>query len=424
VAGVLPAGSALIEFSTFLHLPKSSGSESSASGSPPIRYIAAVILSGDAQPKIVAFAAKGGIDELIVRVRDGMRNGSAVHDDLRKLHDLIWVPLAPSLGDSRRIFISPSGELNFLSFAALVTPERRYLGEEFTLSYVASGRDLLRHPAMDGTGAAIFADPDFSAIPVPGGAWVADVPGASGSGAAYHFLFGQGGRLVAAGMKFPNLSSTRTEAESLRRIFTAAGHAPDVWLGVDATKARVRALRRPAIVHFATHGFFLPAVGGMTGRFLAAGGETDASGESSLFRSGLALAGAAAALTGTAGDEGILTAGEAASLDLRGTRLVVLSACDSGAGDLAGDEVIGFRRAFVQAGVGDMLLALWPVEDRTTAGIMRGFYEYYLRGLPADLALARAQRDGMAVRRSAGGRLHPRFWAPFVVSFQGSPRPE
>lgn len=154
------------------------------------------------------------------------------------------------------------------------------------------------------------------------------------------------------------------------------------------------------MLHIATHGFFL--------RDQAAA--TPALPENPLLRSGLALAGANALRSGPR-DDGILTALELAHLDLQGTELVVLSACESGAGEVqTGDGVSGLRRALVLAGARAQLTSLWQIADLPTQELMVDYYQRLLHGVGRSAALRTAQLAIMASR----DRSHPYFWAAFM----------
>ena len=129
-----------------------------------------------------------------------------------------------------------------------------------------------------------------------------------------------------------------------------------------------------------------------------------------LLRSGIALAGANRNAGPGIADDGLLTALEAQSLNLTGTRLVVLSACETGLGDLReGEGVYGLRRAFFLAGARALLTTLWPVDDYVTRRFMTRFYELYLAGTPPRQALRRVQREFQASEHDS----HPVYWAPF-----------
>ena len=134
-----------------------------------------------------------------------------------------------------------------------------------------------------------------------------------------------------------------------------------------------------------------------------------------MVRSGIALRGA-----NDLGADGLLTALEVAALDLRGTELVVLSACDTARGDLGGGEgVLGLHRAFLVAGAQTVVSTLWPVDDAATAAFMRRYYERLGRGEPRIAALHATMAD---LRRDPATR-HPFFWAPFVAFGREGPLP-
>jgi CHAT domain-containing protein len=138
-----------------------------------------------------------------------------------------------------------------------------------------------------------------------------------------------------------------------------------------------------------------------------------------LLRSGLALAGANQCASAPAGaEDGILTAEEIAALDLTGVESTVLSACDTGVGEVrTGEGVFGLRRAFLIAGVETIVMSLWQVEDKAARRWMRALYENRLQG-QGDTASA-VRTASLAVlneRRSRGACTHPFFWAMFVAT--------
>ena len=165
-----------------------------------------------------------------------------------------------------------------------------------------------------------------------------------------------------------------------------------------ATEGALKRLAGPRLLHIATHGFFNNSPAEAT-RF-----------DEPLLQGGLALAGANLR-RGGAGEDGVLTALEAAGLDLHGTRLVVLSACESGVGESGSHEgVYGLRRAFVLAGARAQLTSLWQVDDHATRDLMIATHRRLANGEPLAHALAQAQR---AMRRHSG-RAHPYYWASFI----------
>jgi len=175
----------------------------------------------------------------------------------------------------------------------------------------------------------------------------------------------------------------------------------------------VKQVDAPEVLHIATHGFFL------TNNSAASDNSaTDTRSiranvkiENPLLRSGLALAGANLSKTGN--DDGILTALEASGLSLWGTKLVTLSACDTGVGEVKnGEGVYGLRRAFVLAGAESIVMSLWPVSDYLTLELMTGYYSGLKQGLGRGEALRQVQIKTLQRK----GREHPFFWAGFIQS--------
>jgi CHAT domain-containing protein len=172
--------------------------------------------------------------------------------------------------------------------------------------------------------------------------------------------------------------------------------------GRRATKAEVQRVSAPGILHIASHGFFLED---------AAGTASEATAQNPLLRSGLALAGAN--LAGDGHGNGILTALEAAGLDLWGTHLVTLSACDTGVGEVRnGEGVYGMRRAFMLAGAETLVMSLWPVGDAVARDTMVAYYARLRAGDGRGDALRQAKLS--ILRRQA--TRHPYFWAAFIQS--------
>ena len=220
----------------------------------------------------------------------------------------------------------------------------------------------------------LFGEPARAVAPTAGGTRSAE-PGA-GPGGIY----------------FAPLPSASLEARAIKDLF------PDATLltGRDATESRLAALNAPRMLHIASHGFFLQ----------------DASSVANpLLRSGLALAGAN--LPGAAGSDGVLTALEATGLNLWGTKLVTLSACDTGVGEVRnGEGVYGLRRAFVLAGTETLVMSLWPVSDRITRETMTTYYTLLRAGLGRGDALRQAK---LAVLEHSQWS-HPYYWASFIQS--------
>ena len=141
--------------------------------------------------------------------------------------------------------------------------------------------------------------------------------------------------------------------------------------------------------------------------------------ENPLLLSGLAFAGAnRRAAAGHDEDDGILTAEEVASLNLQGTEWAVLSACDTGLGEIkAGEGVFGLRRAFQIAGARTVIMSLWSVDDQATRLWMRALYDGRLnKNLNTADAVREASLTVLRARRARGQSTHPFYWAAFVAA--------
>jgi CHAT domain-containing protein len=235
---------------------------------------------------------------------------------------------------------------------------------------------------------------------------------------------------------FDRLPGTRTEAELAGKMLQGS-----ILLDRQAVEGAVKRASRPDVLYLATHGFFLPdqelprddsfgAFRGIAGivplsegkpGFLAPGPPgPKVRIENPLLRCGLAFAGANnrdSAPPESGADDGILTGMEVAGLDLWGTKLVVLSACETGIGDIKqGEGVMGLRRAFLLAGARRVLSTLWKVPDQQTQELMTDFVKRWQAGTPAVKALREAQLAMIERLRKEKGQAHPFFWAAFTMT--------
>lgn len=400
VRRAIPEDAVLVEFSAYSPFD----AQTNTNGSP--RY-SAFVLTRDGGPKSVDLGEAAVIHAAIEKFRKGFtiadaEAGKDARPAARELDRLIMEPVRKLVGERVNLLLSPDGVLNLVPFAALVDEQNRYLVERFRMTYLSSGRDLLRFQTRSESrnSPMVFADPDFGKDPKAG----QHLPG---------FL---------AGVPISRLPETAAEAESIKRIF------PDskVLRGAAATETAIKATRHPRFLHIATHGFFLPDVADAPGganltRSITHGPENDEitwlSVNNPLVQSGLILAGVNLQRANQK-DDGIFTALEAAGLDLFGTELVVLSACDSGVGEIrAGDGVYGLRRALVLAGSESQLMSLWTVSDRGTKELMTDYYRRLKAGEGRSAALRGVQLAMLKNPR----RVHPYFWASFIQSGEWKP---
>jgi len=316
----------------------------------------------------------------------------------------VMAPVRKLLGETRWVFLSPDGALNLVPFAALVDEGGRYLVESYAFTYLTSGRDLLRLRAETPAPrdkVTVVAAPDFDA----GG------PAAKAGDDKTNAERGVVSRDLS-GLRFPALPGTEAEARTVQKTLGSAR----VLVGEEATEHAIKALHGPSVLHIATHGFFLPdqphpALSAPSGLSF---GERPAppAGEDLLLRSGLALVGANLRQSGA--DDGVLTAMEMSGTDLYGTRLVVLSACQTGVGDVInGDGVYGLRRALVLAGARTQVMSLWRVDDDATQELMTAYYGRLQQGKGRSEAMRQVQ---LAMLAQGDRAASPHYWASFIVS--------
>jgi CHAT domain-containing protein len=394
----------------------------------------AVLLTHDRPSQWVRLGPAAPVEQQFRRVCHAVRDdgeASNLTPALMELTERIWEPVARLLPhDIREIIISPDAVLSLVSFAALTPDARSFVGERYLISYVSSGRDLLTDPmpAIDTPGRlCVFANPQFSIC----------TPGTS-SLSRSSLPPTQPPADSLPGFNFQPLPGAELEGRALRERARELGfNEVELLLGANATEAALRRLQQPRFLHLATHGFRLPrdpaptlATNDPRGRALLQ--RPAAPPPNPMLRSGLLLAGARDALLRRASGEvvalendGIVTADELASLNLHGTRLVVVSSCDSGGGEVeTGEGVLGLRRGFIKAGARNLLLALWQVEDGATAPLLAEFYLQLHQTGSAPRALASVQREWLQrLRQQHGLAAACRIAGPFILSFQGPPEP-
>lgn len=432
VQNVMPPDATLVELASYRPFNAQAKSRSERYGAA--RY-AAYVVGREGQPRWADLGEAASINNDVKSLRRALTNphSTNVKQVGRALYEKVMRPVLRSLGNAHKIFLSPDGDLNLIPFGALVDEQDRYLVESYSITYLTSGRDLLRlqSHASGREGPVVFANPLFEQ---GADARKQTAPVADASGGARRSA-------DLANATFNPLPGTAGEAQALGNILSGVR----VLTGAQATEAALKGVSGPSILHIATHGFFLPdeapaASGDLTsGRGLVLSTSARAGRrENPLLRSGLAFAGVNQRQSG-AGEDGVLTALEAAGLDLWGNKLVVLSACETGLGEVKnGEGVYGLRRALVLAGSESQVMSLWQVSDAATRDLMTEYYKRLQAGEGRTEALrevqlamikneAQSSTAAVAVRQRGIGvemgkkmqiedRSHPFYWASFIQS--------
>jgi CHAT domain-containing protein len=339
----------------------------------------------------------------------------------KELCSRVWQPISEFVSGKQLVIIAPDGALNMVSFASLVNPQGEYLIEDLAIHYLLSGRDLIRVGAHTDPAEGLFAvaDPDFNAF-----AGVHDLNESDKQPSEQRIDHGIS-RSLRSGcdglreLTVYSLPGTRTEVDSIVRRWRFLTDEPvEVCFGTDASEEKFKAdAPGNRVIHVATHGFFLACEHEVDRPMRENDSDLGVIGENPLLSSGLFLAGANLRLNETGGrraEDGILTAYEVSSLNLEGTELVVLSACETGLGEVVeGEGVYGLLRAFQMAGAETVVSALWRVSDRFTADVMSKLYDDNDESLPA--TMRRLQLAGIRELRDRGSVDHPYSWGAFIA---------
>lgn len=312
------------------------------------------------------------------------------------LYNKVWRPLEQALEGARTIYFSPDGALNAIAIEYAPTP----VGLPFSCQ--ENGRRVIRLSSTREL-STLYGTLREDSIPCD-------------SIALYGGLdYAQCQTSPLRDLSFRELPFSATEVQNIEDLCRQHGRAVSTYQGRRGTETSFRQLsgRRYSILHLATHGFYLrpeEAEHNATPLMLQFRSALCME-EKVQLRSGLVFSGADGLMGGHSmpDEDGVLYSREVAAMDLDGCRLVVLSACQSGLGDVTGEGVFGLQRAFKQAGVQSLIVSLRPVDDAMTSRMMTYLYERLLDGaLPYD-ALAYARER---MRHEFPGRAD--VWAAFV----------
>jgi len=424
----LPADSILVSYFKYQHTAVPGAGRGT---SPTDSYAAFVATSRDEAVVALPLGSAHVIDSMIAEWRTAISPGTRLSEAAyRKIagrvRQQIWDPVAEFAKSASLVFVVPDGAINLVSFGALPLGDGYLLESVQGLHYLSAERDLLQVGESNTDGGLLaMGGVDFVNQLVTG----ASIQAAAASPAANRSA---GAPCAGSLTRFASLPGTNREVADISAIWhssdSARGDAIVLRGGAATEEAFKREASGRAILHLATHGFFVdggcePVAGGTrsVGGLVPATSTTDVRtpvSERLFSLSGLALAGANNRRRQPGAEDGILTAEEVVSLNLEGVEWAVLSACDTGLGRIrAGEGIFGLRRAFQIAGVRTVIMSLWAVDDEATRLWMRSLYE---GRLIRHLSTAKAVRDAsitmLGDRRTKGLSTHPFFWAGFVAA--------
>ncbi len=294
-----------------------------------------------------------------------------------------WKPLADVLGQARKVYLSADGVYHLINPATLYDPAAsKYLVQTTEVQMVGNTHELLQEKSKTNTpgNAVLFGFPAFNVQPDES---LHD----SLRTAAYRDIFTQG---------VSELPGTHKEVADISGLMKQQGIQATTFVAEEAHEQQLKRIASADILHIATHGFFDET------------NENVLTGDP-LMHSGLLMAGIRES-TRVEEENGILTAKEVAELNLQHNQLVVLSACETGRGQVIdGEGVYGLQRAFQVAGSANVIISLWKVDDTATQQLMTLFYSYYLGSNNARSALRQAQLE------LSKAFPHPYYWGAFYV---------
>ena len=317
------------------------------------------------------------------------------------LSQLIWKPLEKELKGIKNVYFAPAGQLHNIAIEHLPSSDSTFIAEQINFYRLSSTRQLVMIKDKSHIKEAVLYgglkyDADTTALVVENKKYT-DIP----RDLNIQHTFYPDSLNLRDGAKY--LPATKIEAEQIKQALENTRLQPALYMDLRGTEESFKALSGKNInmLHIATHGFYWTETEAKQTKdldFLMMGDNNQSRyvEDKALTRSGLLLSGANIALKGNplpeGLEDGILTAKELAGLDLRGLDLVVLSACQTGLGEITGDGVFGLQRGFKKAGANTLLMSLWKVDDNATQLLMTQFYKNLLAGKSKFESLREAQK--------------------------------
>ena len=317
------------------------------------------------------------------------------------LSQLIWKPLEKELKGIKNVYFAPAGQLHNIAIEHLPSSDSTFIAEQINFYRLSSTRQLVMIKDKSHIKEAVLYgglkyDADTTALVVENKKYT-DIP----RDLNIQHTFYPDSLNLRDGAKY--LPATKIEAEQIKQALENTRLQPALYMDLRGTEESFKALsgKNISMLHIATHGFYWTETEAKQTKdldFLMMGDNNQSRyvEDKALTRSGLLLSGANIALKGNplpeGLEDGILTAKELAGLDLRGLDLVVLSACQTGLGEITGDGVFGLQRGFKKAGANTLLMSLWKVDDNATQLLMTQFYKNLLAGKSKFESLREAQK--------------------------------
>lgn len=370
-----------------------------------VMYAALTIRKDSAVPRMTILFEKNQLKQV----------SDTLYFQCEDMTDLIWKPLQSELQGIKNIYFSPSGVLHKIGIEYLPGMEN------YNIYRLSSTRELVtKHEKRNGNNAVLYGGLKYDAK--------IDSTSTSKSLALINETFKERANVRGMGLRGSKdpLPHTQVEVDTIGEYLKDAQWTCLLDTAALGTEESFKALSGKSIsnLHIATHGFYYTLDEATTKNydFLLLNDRLASPEDKALTRSGLVMSGANHFLEGDSipdnVEDGLLTAKEIANVDLRGLDLVVLSACQTGLGDISqGEGVFGLQRGFKKAGANTILMSLWEVDDQATQILMTQFYKNYLSGQSKRQSLLSAQRFLRDYKNADGKQCYnsPKYWAAFIM---------
>lgn len=371
---------------------------------PSPYYIALVVRSDYDEPKTVVLGSTNFMGDL--------KNDELLDSEDLEIFENLWRPIEPYIADIRTVYFSPFEELNSIAIEYASMGDKYRVCDKWNLIRLSSTREIIDYKNNQNRRNAVL----FGGL-----RYELDRDVLIAESRTYNYKTTSTHRAVVAdnlryGVK--DLPGTLEEVTEICKLFS---HKPKLITDISGTEEAFKSLggSQYDIIHLATHGFFWSEREAGKRKYVnfikAAQLQSSSFEDNAMTRSGLIFSGANVGLMGKElpadVEDGVLTALELSNMNLGNVDMVVMSACESGLGEISGEGVFGLQRGFKLAGANTLLMSLWKVDDIATKQLMTEFYRNYLSGRSKQQSLQLAQEN---LRQSAE-YSDPKYWAAFVL---------
>lgn len=390
------------------------------------RVYAAMVLKKDFDfPQFIKICYEEELNDILNKTDERYHvHEYVLNTDLNnQLYQLIWNPLDTLLSNSKKVYISLAGLLNKISYASLLNNDKKLLIYDYDLQFVNSTSKIVTDKKLKTkikNNITLFGGIDY----FPDTDELKEKTTKFRNQSKHRGLPSRSipRNLIKGNVWWSYLEGTLEEVNTIDSLFKQNQWATTEYTGAEGNEEAFKALQgpeSPTVIHISTHGYFLPDekpsyLENKDGnRGLIIGANKKEKNINPLYRSGLIFAGANRVWGGgnpvDGLEDGVLTAYEASNTYLGSTELVVLSACETGLGEIkTGEGVYGLQRSFQLAGADAIIMSLWQVPDKETVDLMKTFYHYWLQSNDKHDAFRKAQLD-------MSKKHHPFYWAAFMM---------